>query len=267
MRWRAPWSASSRSWPARTRRASRCPPGRASVLVERTSFDRDDVAVGARRRHLPRRPDELRRRGLRRAGSDRSATLAPCASRSPASASSDLTGWRYRSLLAGPLRGALRHPPPGDARPGGPGGDAPGGEIPDFDPRPSWRSAAARRMGRFAQLAVGASVLALADAGLGEFGAGAHRHHRAHGRGGHHRGRPRAAGAGRTRRPHRAALRAAAVGQHGRGQRRDPPGRHRARHRRRRRVRGRRDRRRRGLPPAAPAARSTSCSRAPPTRP
>ena len=43
-----------------------------------------------------------------------------------------------------------------------------GGEIPDFDPTVFMEKRVARRMGRFAQLAVGASVLALADAGIGE---------------------------------------------------------------------------------------------------
>ena len=43
-----------------------------------------------------------------------------------------------------------------------------GGEIPDFDPTAFMEKRVARRMGRFAQLAVGASVLALADAGITE---------------------------------------------------------------------------------------------------
>lgn len=43
-----------------------------------------------------------------------------------------------------------------------------GGEIPDFDPTAFMEKRVARRMGRFAQLAVGASVLALQDADLGE---------------------------------------------------------------------------------------------------
>ncbi len=42
-----------------------------------------------------------------------------------------------------------------------------GGEIPDFDPTAFMEKRVARRMGRFAQLAVGASVLALQDADLG----------------------------------------------------------------------------------------------------
>ena len=43
-----------------------------------------------------------------------------------------------------------------------------GGEIPDFDPTAFMEKRVARRMGRFAQLAVGASVLALADAAIDE---------------------------------------------------------------------------------------------------
>jgi 3-oxoacyl-[acyl-carrier-protein] synthase II len=43
-----------------------------------------------------------------------------------------------------------------------------GGEIPDFDPTAFMEKRVARRMGRFAQLAVGASVLALQDAEIGE---------------------------------------------------------------------------------------------------
>ena len=44
-----------------------------------------------------------------------------------------------------------------------------GGEVPDFDPTAFMERRVARRMGRFSQLAVGASVLALADAGIETF--------------------------------------------------------------------------------------------------
>ena len=43
-----------------------------------------------------------------------------------------------------------------------------GGEIPDFDPTAYMERRVARRMGRFSQLAVAATTLALADAGLGD---------------------------------------------------------------------------------------------------
>lgn len=43
-----------------------------------------------------------------------------------------------------------------------------GGEIPDFDPTAFMEKRVARRMGRFAQLAVAASALALRDAGIDE---------------------------------------------------------------------------------------------------
>ena len=140
------------------------------MLVERTSYDAAGVAVEHAVEHVPGRPDAVRGRGPRRAGSGRSATLTAVRVAitgigviGPHGVGTDRF-WEalcegrsgIRKLTAPALQGLEA---------------TAGGEIPDFDATAFMERRVARRMGRFSQLAVAATALALADAGIAELDA------------------------------------------------------------------------------------------------
>ena len=109
-----------------------------------------------------------------------------------------------------------------------------GGPVPEFDPTPWVEKRIARRMGRFSQLALVASLLALEDAGLADV-AGERTGVTIHtGAGGLLEGDEEVLARQEAPGAHRAALRAARQRQHGGRQHRDPARRHRARDRGRR---------------------------------